>query len=76
MQSDFEHRQRQIEQEQERHKAQLGKSSTVETWHIEQGEANQGNLPSPEGADVVPPEPTLLGKLLRALRRKPTPPKK
>lgn len=75
MNSDFEHRQRQIQQDQERQKAQLGKGSTVETWHIEQGEAKQGNIPSSEGADVVPPQPTLLGRLLRSLRRKPLPPK-
>lgn len=71
MQNDFEHRQRQIEQEQERHKAQIGKSSTVETWQIEQGEANQGTLQSGKGTDAVPPQPGLLGRLLRSLRRKP-----
>ncbi|MDZ4766109.1 MAG: hypothetical protein SGI73_16335 [Chloroflexota bacterium] len=72
MNGDFEYRQRQIEQEKEKHRAQIGKSSTVETWHIEQGEANLGHAPSGEGTDAAPPEPGLLGRLLRSLRRKPS----
>lgn len=71
MQSDFEHRQRQIEQEQEKQKAQIGKGATVETWQIEQGEVNAGHIPDSKGTDAAPPEPGLLGRLLRGLRRKP-----
>lgn len=70
MQSDYEQRQRQIQQDQERHKAQLGKGATLETWQIEQGEAKAGHLQDGTGTDAVPPEPGLLGRLLRSLRRK------
>jgi hypothetical protein len=63
MDNNFYDRQRQVDQDHERQKSKLQKHATMETWGIEQGEAHQGNIPSSEGADVVPPKPGLLGRL-------------
>lgn len=46
MSQDFYQRERQVKQHEERHRAQMEKHHTLETWHIEQ-EAAQQNSATP-----------------------------
>jgi hypothetical protein len=66
MNNDFYERERRMEQDRER--AQHLKHETLETYNLEQQEAHHGHIPDPKGQyDSVPPQPTLLTRLLRAL---------
>ncbi|MBK8023197.1 MAG: hypothetical protein IPK19_17665 [Chloroflexi bacterium] len=67
MADDFYRRQKEREQAQEREHAHSSSHSTMETYQIEQGEANIGHVPDPRGYDAVPPQPTLLQRILKAL---------
>ncbi|NDJ60700.1 MAG: hypothetical protein GYB67_06215 [Chloroflexi bacterium] len=67
MSSEFHNQQRRIDQDHERQRAKLQKHETIETWHIEQEEAQRGNIASPEEADVEPPQPHPLVRLWKRL---------
>lgn len=67
MADDFYRRQKEMEQEQERQRAQSSSHTTMETYQIEQGEANIGHIPDPKGTDAYVPKPNLFQKILKAL---------
>ncbi|MCK6581154.1 MAG: hypothetical protein L6Q98_23945 [Anaerolineae bacterium] len=67
MADDFYRRQKEREQDHDRAQAHGSSHSTMETYQIEQGEANIGHIPDPRGVDAVPPEPTLIQRLLKLL---------
>lgn len=67
MADEFYRRQKEIEQAQDRDHAHASSHSTMETYQIEQGEANIGHVPDPKGTDAVPPEPTIFQKIMKAL---------
>lgn len=67
MSDDFYRRQKEMQRDSDRHSTHAGSHSTMETYQIEQGEANVGHVPDPRGTDAVPPEPTLIQKILKAL---------
>lgn len=60
MSDEFYRRQRERQEQDKPH-------STLETFKIEQGEVNVGHVADPRGTDAVPPEPTLLQKILKRL---------
>jgi hypothetical protein len=70
MNSDFDRRQREVDQQHERQKAKLQKHTTLETWNIEQREAHSGHIPSAKNADVDPPKPGLLARLRKLITRR------
>ncbi len=63
MNQDFYHREKQAQQEQEKHDAVAGRHQTIETWQIEQEAALTGNAAP---ADQERP-PGLFTKIRRAL---------
>lgn len=65
MNNDFYEREHRMEQERER--AQQHKHQTLETYNLEQQEAHQGNIPDPKQYDVDPPQPGIIGRLLKML---------
>ena len=67
MNEEFYRRQAEANQEHDRQKIAQGKHATLETYNLEQGEANLGHIPDPKGADVVPPEPTLWQRIRKLL---------
>lgn len=67
MSDEFYRRQKEMQRESDRHSTHAGSHSTMETYQIEQGEANIGHIPDARGTDAVPPELTLIQKILKAL---------
>jgi hypothetical protein len=58
--------QRRIAQDRARHQDDRA-HATIETYHIEQDAAQAGTAPDPAGTDAVPPQPTLIQRILKAL---------
>lgn len=67
MSEEFYRRQKEMQQEHERLNVQNASHSTLETYHIEQNEAQSGHLPDPKGVDATPPSPTLFERVLKLL---------
>jgi len=67
MQSDFNHRRREIEREQEELDEARRRHRTMEFVKLEQSAAEQGSIPSPLEADVAAPPPSLWTRIKRAL---------
>lgn len=67
MQSDFNHRRREIEREQEELDEARRRHRTMEFVKLEQNAAEQGSIPSPLEVDVDPPPPSLWSRIKRAL---------
>lgn len=68
MNEEFYRRQAEMNQDQERQRANQAKHSTLETYNLEQQEAHQGHIPDPKGADVTPPDPTLWQRIRKVLK--------
>jgi hypothetical protein len=63
---DFYRQQKKLDERRERES--IKKHQTLETYNIEQQEAQHGHIPDPKQYDVVPPKPTLLQRLKRLLK--------
>jgi len=69
MNEEFYRRQAESNQDHEHQKAAAQKHSTLETYNLEQQEANLGHIPDPRGADVEPLPPTLWQRIRKMLKR-------
>ncbi len=67
MSEEFYRRQKEMQQEHERISIHNTSHSTLETYQLEQTEAQSGHLPDPKGVDATPPSPTLFERLLKML---------
>lgn len=68
MNEEFYRRQAEVSQEQDRQRSAQQKHATLETYNLEQQEAHQGHIPDPQGADVVPPAPTLWQRIRKMIK--------
>lgn len=68
MNEEFYRRQSEVNQGQERQRLAQQKHSTLETYSLEQQEAQLGHIPDPKNADVDPPAPTLWQRIRKVLK--------
>jgi hypothetical protein len=66
MNQDFYHREREVKQNEERHRAQTEKHQTLETWQIEQ-DAAQSGVASPVGGQEGSARPGFIARLKKAI---------